>query len=305
MADKIPIQASTNPAVPAIQSDYRIINGRCPVMPQAGSVLSAKLSQVFSKIDSNSVTLSASDKAALLSEAKGLDFASAPLTGLTDQLLTQMQGMHATPLTRSPQGIAIPTNEAYAIGGPIGLTGKADFYLMRGQMSKTPFASSIDIPTDVTTYNPFKPCTHGQFRFTKLNVVDKFGQIVQGVQLFSDTGNAAGAIGLTATPLFPCLGEFYSVEQNTDGTAQIVLPRTDNKCNFVQLPPSINQDARVNTMFLTQDMTTTPPSWRRMDEWENPVRGWLIINQANISIQVFTPDGRSYLTAFLTCLTDF
>ena len=274
-------------------------------MPQGGSVISAKLSQVFSKLDSNSVTLSATDKATLLSEAKVLDFASAPLTGLTDQLLTQMQGMHATPLTRDPLGNAVPTDEAYAIGGPIGLTGKEDFQLMSGQMSKTPFASSIDIPTDVTTHNPFKPCIHGQFRFTKLNIVDKFGQIVQGVQQFSDTENAAGAVGLTATPLFPCLGEFYSVEQNTDGTAQIVLPRTDNKCNFVQLPPSINQDARINTMFLTQDMTTTPPSWRQMDEWENPVRGWLIINQANVSIQVFTHDGRFCLIASLVCLTDF
>ena len=160
-------------------------------------------------------------------------------------------------------------------------------------MSKTPFASSIDIPTDVTKYNPFKPCIHGQFRFTKLNIIDKFGQIVQGVQLCSDVANS---IGPTVTPLFPCLGDFYSVEQNTDGSAKIVLPRTDNKCNFVQLPPSINQDARINSMFLKED---SPPQWRRLDEWENPVRGWLIINQANVSVQVFTPDGETRYSCYL------
>ena len=217
--------------MPTIQADYRFINGRCPVLPQTGSILAAKLSQVFSKLDPNSLALTASDKTSLLSEAKALDFSPAPMTGLTDQLLTQKQGMHANPLTWNSDGILIPTSEAYDSGGAIGLTGKEDFYLMSGQISKTPFASSIDIPTDVEQYNPFKPCIHGQFRFTKLNVVDKFGQIVQGVKSYSDV---AHSVGPTATPLFPCMGEFYSVEQNTDGSAKIVLPRTDNKCNFVQ-----------------------------------------------------------------------
>lgn len=38
----------------------------------------------------------------------------------------------------------------------------------------TPFASLTPILADPTKYSPFKPCTHGQFRFTKLLVVDKF-----------------------------------------------------------------------------------------------------------------------------------
>ena len=79
-------------------------------------------------MDPNTITLSASDKTTLLSEAKALDFSSAPLTGLTDQLLTQMQGMHAIPLTYdSTTGILVPTAEAYTVGGTIGLTGKEDF----------------------------------------------------------------------------------------------------------------------------------------------------------------------------------
>ena len=71
-------------------------------------------------------------------------------------------------------------------------------------MSKTPFASSIDIPTDVTRYNPFKPCTHGHFRFTKLNVIDKFGQIIQGVQLYSDVAdsNFLNVVQPSTKPLF-------------------------------------------------------------------------------------------------------
>ena len=89
-------------------------------------------------------------------------------------------------------------------------------------------------------------------------------------------------------PAFPCLGDSYSIQQNNDNTAKIVLPRTDKNCPFVQLPPSINQPARVNADFVTQD---SPPQWRILNEWENSIRGWLVINQANITLQVFTPDG--------------
>ncbi|KAG8526105.1 uncharacterized protein KY384_000098 [Bacidia gigantensis] len=197
-----------------------------------------------------------------------------------------LKGMHVNPLQWTQQYGLVPTDDALTVGAEIGFVGKADIMLMAGHTSKTPFASLIDIPAQ---RSPFKACTHGQFRFTKLNIIDKFGQIVRGVQPYTDLSNAARPIGPTATPLFPCLGDFYSVDQNVDGTAKIVLPRTDTKCNFGQLPPSINQDARINASFLKEDI---PSTWRQLDEWENPIRGWLVINPANVSVQVFTPDGR-------------
>ena len=67
-----------------------------------------------------------------------------------------------------------------------------------------------------------------------------------------------------------------------------MIPQGDTSCPFVQLPPSINQDARVNADFISED---SAKQWRHMDEWENPVRAWIVINQANASLQVFTPDG--------------
>ncbi|MCJ1404015.1 hypothetical protein MMC11_007239 [Xylographa trunciseda] len=280
---------NANPADPNIQSDYRILNGRCPILPQTGAILETRLKQVFSKTNPATLALSLDDKVALLSGAKSLDFASTPMSGLTDQLLTRMQGMHVLPLIWTSDGKLAVTADAAPSGAEIGLNSDSngtDFLLMAGQTSKTPFASLVDIPTDTSKFNPFKPCIHGQFRFTKLNIIDKFGQIVQGIQTYSDLTRS---VGPTATPLFPCLGDSYSVDQKSDKTAKIVLPRTDQNCNFVQLPPSINQDARVNAMFLKED---APPQWRPLDEWENPVRGWLIINQANVSLQVFTPDGR-------------
>ena len=155
---------------------------------------------------------------------------------------------------------------------------------MTDENDLTPFASLVDMPADLSRHNPFKPCIHGQFRFTKLNIIDKFGQVVQGIKTVSDV---AHGVGPTITPLFPCLGASYSVEQTSQGYPKIVLPRQDTLCPFVQLPPSINQNARVNADFMVPEGNT----WRAVNDWENPVRGWIVANFPNSSVQIFTPDG--------------
>ena len=273
-----------SPADPNIQGDFRLLKGRCPVLPQTGSVLAATLMQIFAKDPTN--PMSAGDRQSLIDKSSALDFLSSPMVGLTDQLVTCVQGMHTLPVKTTSAGSEVISG---APGSNIGFTTVDDFKVMSGATSKTPFASTVDIPANKTKYSPFKPCIHGQLRFTKLNIIDKFGQIVQGIRTYSDVSQS---IGPTPTPLFPCLGESYSVDISDDGkTPKIVLPRQngDTKCPFVQLPPSINQDARVNAHFLSED---SPPSWRYNDDWENPVRGWLVINQANRSLQVFSTDGK-------------
>ncbi|KAG8525204.1 uncharacterized protein KY384_008848 [Bacidia gigantensis] len=274
----------SNPADPNTQGDFRLLKGRCPILPQAGSILAATLKQIFSKDPDN--PMSTSDRDNLIKQASSLDFLSSPMTGLTEQLVTCVQGLHTLPVKNTTSG---PQMLPGAPGANIGFSAPEDFTVMAGATSKTPFASLVDIPADPNKYSPFKPCIHGQLRFTKLNIIDKFNQIVQGIQTYSDLGKG---IGPTPTPLFPCLGDSYSVDYSNDGSSpKIVLPRQngDTKCPFIQLPPSINQNARVNAHFLTEDAA---PTWRSLDEWENPVRGWLVINQANRSLQVFTFDGR-------------
>lgn len=155
-------------------------------------------------------------------------------------------------------------------------------------MSRTPFATLMDLPADIDKYSPFKPVTHGQFRFTKFNILDKFGQVVVGIdRVLSDQGT------MTHNPLFPCLGETYSLE-TFDSKANAVMQRSDNWCSFVQIPPCINQPARVNASFVTRYNNTNGYShaWRRIEEWENPVEGWIVVNSANVSLQLFTADGR-------------
>ena len=260
------LKSEATVATENIQGDFRILTGRCPLLPQTGAVLESTLKQVFSKINPNEqfgpdgkTPMTEVQKVELLNAARTLDFSATSMSGLTDQLLTQMQGSHVTPLTNGPNGLEV-VQDALDVGKDLEMT-QADFLMMQGQTTITPFASLIDIPADHTKYTLFKPCIHGQFRFTKLNVVDKFGQVVRGIESMSDVSKS---IGPTPTALFPCLGDSYSVEPNPDNvTANVVLPRTDSLCNFVQLPPSINQNARVNAAFVSPD----PPQWRQLDEW--------------------------------------
>ena len=210
------IDPAANISSSAIQGDYRVISGRCPILPQAGATLDATLKQVFAKMNPNQPPLTADEQFQLLASVKDLDFSSTPMTGLTTQLITLMQGTHVTPVYFDANSNVQVLPEALEVGSEIGMT-ESVFKEMGMETSHTPFASLLNIPA--ANYNPFKPCIHGQFRFSKLNIVDKFGQVVKGMKLFSSPG-MYGSTPLTLSPIYPCLGDSYSVESNTDGTAK-------------------------------------------------------------------------------------
>ncbi|KAI9749955.1 MAG: 40S ribosomal protein S28, partial [Chaenotheca gracillima] len=281
---------ANQPAEP--KDDYRILTGRCPILPSTSASLEAVLTQVFAKANPNELEslLPANDRASLLSSVKSLDFLSTPMSGLTDQLITRMQGTHISPNSYSgggPNPQILP--EAQQLAVEIGLASHLD--LIASGTDYTPFASLMSIPADSTRFSPFKPAIHGQFRFTKLNIIDKFGQIVRGLKPASLVSDS---IGPFECPVAPCLGDSYSLDALANGNANAVLPRPDALCTFVQLPPSINQNARVNAEFVTEvspSGPSTPAQWRPMDEWENPVQGWIVINYSNFSFQIFSPDG--------------
>ena len=159
-------------------------------------------------------------------------------------------------------------------------------------MDATPFASLVDLPADIKKYSPFKPVSHGQFRFTKFNIIDKFGQVVAGIDHIVATSISSQQSTFHSS-LFPCLGEAYSLEYLGDGTANAIMKRSDVWNSFVQIPPCVNQPARINASFVTY---ATPQhishSWRPVADWENPIQGWVVINFANVSLQIFTNDGR-------------
>ena len=266
--------------------DYRVLNGRTALLPQAASSLEATLRQVYSKINPDELDemIDQNARDELLVAVRSFDYLSTPMQGFTDQLTTRMQGSHYTPLHYdATQKKMVPDGAAKTVGDMIGMT-EDDFFDMDTAVTTTPFASLQNVPADTAKTNPFKPCMHGQLRFTKMNIVDKFGQIVNGIRTVVDPKGTT-----SHTPLFPCLGESYSVQELSSqaGTANTVLPRNDGLNTFVQLPPSINQQARINAQYVKSGSN----GWGAIEEWENPVRGWLVIDYANTSIQIFSADG--------------
>lgn len=251
------------------------------------------LNQVFAKINPDELStilngdLTQKDK--ILSLVSGLDYLSTTLQGLTSQLVTRETGTHVNPIA-FVNGQAKLTPAANAAISAIGMT-EQEFYDMASAdgdvMQTTPFAGLTPIPAD-PVYSPFKPVTHGQMRFTKLNFVDRWGQVLQAIRPSYDPQT-----GWAVNGLYPCLGEAYSispVSTSDMNTANTVLPRSDGLNSFVQLPPTINQPCRVNADFITPWLQMAEVM-RPLEEYENPVHGWLLLNYANQSPQIVSPEG--------------
>ena len=291
-----------------LADDYLVINGRSPVLPQASAVLETALKQVFAKVNPDVLdeTIPPTEhdpkpRDTIIDAVRKMDFLSTAMSGLTDQLITRMQGTHATPLAFQP-GVkeAIIPQAILSKATSISMT-RNDFLTMDSGSTTTPFASLVPVLADTSKYSPFKPVTHGQFRFTKFNIIDKFGQMVQGIKLTNDLLTDGKSMNddrnhISHTPLFPCLSENYSLESFSQpdglkGLANAVLRRADGLCSFVQLPPSINQPARVNADFVTA-VVPGSSQFRRLEDNENPCKGYLVINYANASFQVFTTLGQ-------------
>lgn len=283
------IKDSSDVTTSTIKGDLRNLTGRCPIIPQASSILATTLQQAFDRIGAANLPIDQDQQDEVLASARQLDTVSTPLDGFTNQLITQMQGTHLTPVIYDKDGKPqFVDSGAAQISAELSLNA-ADLALDGTQIDTTPFASLVRIVADAGAYSPFKPCTHGQFRFTKFNIIDKFGQVVQGIK---STCDPTHGLGMTRLPLYPCLGEAYSVDiVNVNGIdqAKTVLPSTDQLCEFVQLPPSINQNARINADFVVDILTGSlvqSTVLTAASDWDNPVRGWLVLNYANASMQV-------------------
>ena len=101
--------------------------------------------------------------------------------------------------------------------------------------------------------------------FTKLNVVDKFGQAISAIN------PAPVDYGAPIPTISPCLSDTYfpgtvgDVDPSTStARANCVIPQSDNlSCPFVNLPPGINQPARLNAAFVTK----SNGNWTTCSEW--------------------------------------
>jgi hypothetical protein len=269
-------------------TDKRTLSGRVLLLPQA--TLNVQ-NMVTGAIDTAAEgTLSPDQIQDVKDNLQQLAFLSAPLSGFTDHLLTRVQGNHIKPCVRDADAVT-PFKAAIAVGQDIGFQ-KPQLSMMGLETALVPYGTLVSYLNNGSC--PFKPATHGQFRFTALNIIDKFGQAIHAIDP-TPTPDTQGP-----PPLYPCISEYY-VPQSSNRDAAVANTVVQDKpglCQYVQLPPSINQPARLNTAFvdfLAADAADaaagTPAGWQPLTEWDNPVWGWVVPNYADSGIQLFLPDG--------------
>lgn len=239
--------------------DTRTVSGRFLILPQASSTLRNTLNDLFKStnpqdlIDKYGMTTDEQNFA--LANASSVQFVSSPLNGLTSHLLTLQQGSHLKPTMNLPNQKSTPIPAATADSiGKVGFL-PADLLNMESDSAATPYGAT---PVDATSTTPLKLVTHGQLMFTKINVIDKFGQAICAID--PSPRHRKQPI----PTISPCLGDTYFPDligidpkapgptgrqntvfpstqfQATTSTPGSVAANNRNDCPFVQLTPAIN-----------------------------------------------------------------
>jgi hypothetical protein len=253
--------------------DCRTLQGRTAITTQPGDTLHTRLEQLFYQTKDEDL-IQNRDK--VLRNVANLEYFSSPLSGFVDHLLTLRRGPHPEPSIEDLKILEVLGLKAYQLAS-----------LKTTTRELAPYGATTPLPPDYTTFSPFKPVTHGQARFTKLVIVDKFGQVVSGIE--------PGCPGQNNSALYPCISPSLACGVLAGKTSDyypntVVKADTQaNVCQFFQIPPRINQRARLNVHYMVP--RTDSGSQQIASEWDNPVWGWLLINYQNHSIQFYNTEG--------------
>jgi hypothetical protein len=211
------------------------------ILPQPNFSLKAKIKQLLNETAPPILRkhLPDTDRDLLEGQIDNFTFLSAPLSGFTNHLITRSSETHVKPTYRQPEQDGQPAQPPKAIDKAwesaelAGYRAK-DLEDMGLETDLTPYGTAQNFPS--TDPNPFKPVTHGQFRITKLNIIDKFGQVVHAID---------PDINADSQPLKPYISEYFSPKQLL-GRPKVIDISTGGKSDpyeFIQIPPQINQPA--------------------------------------------------------------
>ncbi|MCJ1385953.1 hypothetical protein MMC17_009078 [Xylographa soralifera] len=281
----------------ASREDARVLSGRVLVLPQPVFNLEAIVLQVLEETPPD-MKLTPQQILDVKNTIRKMKFISAPLSGLTNHLLTRCEGAHVKPSVRS-QGQTLVPLKAASDGLKLALIDPNAIELMEGETALTPYGNLLDFGKEGYPGIPFKGVTHGQMFFTKINIIDKFGQ---AVCLPPPKPRLRHDAGPPTSDIYPCLSD-YLAPDIFNGKQNTVYPSGPPPklgdwplCQYMLLTPSINQDARINASFLLRDPLTDGgfSAWREASDYEQPIFGWIIINYADYGLQFFLPDGSFY-----------
>lgn len=260
-------------------SESRKIHGRTLFVPQASQTLKTRLDQLFQKIipEDRDKLISKDDQEKVLKQVAGLEFFSAPLNGIREHMLTLVRDGHVGLMPKDPLASQdLGMDEQLIIN-------------VSETSQLAPYGRTHRLPAEYAAC-PFKPVTHGQFRFTRLDIVDKFGQVVNAVE--------PADLSKPATTLYPCLSSKFfcdPVPQKESFAEKLPFPNTAvlpgdlrGVCQFFQMSPRINQPARLNSAFVVRE----DGKHRQASPWDNPIWGWILVNHADHSLQLFNAAGK-------------
>ncbi|KAF7563165.1 hypothetical protein G7046_g950 [Stylonectria norvegica] len=287
--------------------ERRTVSGRILILPQATFSLQAEIEQLFSSTPETVLDpiLSKEKRDNLIAGIPAFPFLSASMDGFVNHLLTLCQGAHLKPNVRvsKPEGGSkiVPLVQAYELKNRTGTSmwKKDDIEAIGIESDLTPYGTLVQLPPRKEDEKlAFKPAARGQFRFTKINIIDKFGQCASAID---QTPRVEGP-----PAVYPCISDYYQpqairgmsipeLEDNNVYLPNVVWEPKDSSCQFMQMRPRINQPARINFSFVKRDeVQDTKSYWRPISEWENPIWGWLVINYVENGVQFFLPSGKFY-----------
>lgn len=276
--------------------DKRTVSGRVLILPQASLNLHIIVEQILDNLPDG--YLNPDQVKELRDHLHELAFLSSPLSGFTNHLITRVQGNHIKPTLRaavdstlSATDDIVPFKAAIEVGSKANF-GDSQLRIMGIETDMTPYGTLVQVGSLNNDFCPFKPVTHGQFRFTALNIIDKFGQAIPIID------QTPVPIDKGPPPLYPYISEYYSPQaSNKDpNKANTVVYDKDETCQYLQISPSINQPARLNFAFVDyfdgDKAASTAAGWRPLQEWDTGfVWGWVVPNYADSGIQLFLSDG--------------
>ncbi|KAF5620632.1 uncharacterized protein FTJAE_11625 [Fusarium tjaetaba] len=269
-----------------VGNDMRVISGRTAFLPEPGKSLHARLEQLFAQTPTKNDKVTR-QRTEMLGAVSGLEYFSSSLSGFSDHLVTLLRGHHPRPvagddIVRRILNVDDTAMKELETNGPANLA---------------PYGVSTPLPPSYTAnFSPFKPVTHGQARFTKFAIVDKFGQVVSGIRLGP---GGDGAMYPSISPSLAChvIPALQGDNESDYWPNTVVAAEKDpGLCQFFQIPPRINQPARLNTHFLKpisdlEFQSAGTPLRHIASEWDNPVWAWVLPNFHNHGIQVYAPEG--------------
>lgn len=245
-------------------------------------------------------------EAQLRSALQALQLSVCGLEDLGDHMLTLQRGLHILPHESHESILSSP------FATPDEQRLQAVLLESNDGLDTTPYGEATFAEPEAE--RDFRPVTHGQARFTHLNIVDKFGQVVSPMLTPAASRNKHAS-------LFPCVGPSIACQPNASegpSYANSVSLDEAGASQFFQLGHRINQDVRLNTYFAVNsadwrgyhetaqwyqgdrtDNGATAHVWRPATEYEDPVWGWVVINFRSRGIQLYDAAGESMGQALL------